>query len=338
MEIETRRCAKICAVNTTLSLTELYRPVEDPLEQVREQMRQVWTEALRLVRIEAGPLPQLGGKMLRPALCLLSAGALGLRDLEKYVPLAASYEALHIASLAHDDVIDRALLRRGSNSLNALWDNHAAVLGGDSLVARAVELLGVYDSAPLIVHAISCVRLMAEGELLFFGRSAASITEEDCLQLARQKTASLFAEACSAPAHLAGGTPAANLYDFGLHLGVAFQVVDDLLDLTQPEEQLGKPACGDVAEGKVTLPLLYMRKAMQPHDLARLEQLTGNPLSESDRFWVQEQLELTGAREQTQALIHHYSQAALDQLHELPPTSYRDSMEGLVELLATRSS
>ena len=323
---------------STLGLAALYRPVETPLEQVRHTMHEVWVEALRLVRVDAGPPPQLGGKMLRPALCLLSAGVLGMRDLERFVPLAASYEALHIASLAHDDVIDRALLRRGDNSLNALWDNHAAVLGGDYLVARAVEMLGVYDSASLIVHAISCVRLMAEGELLFFGRTPESITEEDCLQLARQKTASLFAEACSAPAHTAGGKHAEALYAFGLNLGIAFQIVDDMMDLTQSEAQLGKPACGDVAEGKVTLPLLYMRQHLSAEDIARLNTLAGSPLGAEDREWVQAQLEQTGAREQTQSLIAEYSQQALSCLNELPLSGFRESMEGLVELLATRSS
>lgn len=332
-----RRHVKIRAVNTTASLSDLYLTIAAPLEAVRETMATVWGDALRLVRVEIEHTPQLGGKMLRPALCLLSAGAVGERDLQRFVPLAAAYECIHIASLTHDDVIDRALLRRGASSLNALWDNHAAVLGGDYLVARAVEMLAVYDSCPIIVNAITCVRLMAEGELLFFGRPAAAITEEDCLQLAQQKTASLFAQACSAPATARGNFYGEHLYRYGLHLGTAFQLIDDLLDLTQDETQMGKPACGDVAEGKITIPILYLREQLPPAELERLESFAQSGLRDEDRLWVRQRLEETGAEEKCRALIQHYSDSALDAVQRLPASAFREALESLIDLLARRT-
>ena len=182
-------------VNKTIDLTDLYRPVQAELHGVSDTIHQLWVDALTLVRIDASTMPRTGGKLLRPALCLLAAGAVGGRDLKQYVTLASSFEALHIASLAHDDVIDKALLRRGGSSLNAFWDNHAAVLGGDYLVARAVEMLSTYDVCAVVANAIRSVRCMAEGELYFFGREDEPIIAEDCIMLAEQKTAILFAEA-----------------------------------------------------------------------------------------------------------------------------------------------
>jgi len=325
-------------VSTTLGLKEIYQPIAAPLEGVRATVGQLWTDALQLVKVEVGENPLVGGKLLRPALCLMSAGAIGARDLHRYVRLAAAFETLHVASLAHDDVIDKAILRRGTASLNAMWDNHAAVLGGDYLVARAVEMLAEYDSCAVVANAIASVRQMAEGELLFFGRDEDSITEADCLQLARQKTASFFAEACCAPSFILDPTTRAALHAYGLSLGTSFQIVDDLLDLTQPPDKLGKPACGDVVEGKITLPILYMREGLDGPGRARLRSLRGAELTDDDRQWLMQMLEETGARERTEALNRQFTREALEQLQTLPASDYRESMETLLEFLQVRSS
>lgn len=325
-------------MSTTLNLAELYHPIAHPMNGVRQTIQQLWADALRLVKVDLGDTPMVGGKMLRPALCLLSAGAIGGKDLERYVSLAAAFESLHIASLAHDDVIDRALLRRGNLSLNALWDNHSAILGGDYLVARAVEMLAEYDQCAVIKNAIQSVRLMAEGELLFFGRDEDSITQQDCLQLAQQKTASLFAEACSAPAYIINLQPRDTLYQFGLCLGTAFQIIDDILDLTQPAEQLGKPAYADVSEGKITLPLLYLREHLSATDKTRLSQFRDRELSEDERDWLQRMLEQSGALDRAQQVAANFSRDALGHLRHLPSSPYRESLEGILEFLQSRSS
>jgi len=331
-------CGKIKAMMIRITLDDLYRPVAECLTEVRGEIGRIWEEALRLVRVDAGPMPKAGGKLLRPALCLLSAGAIGGTDLKQYVRLAAAFEALHIASLAHDDVIDRALLRRGNTSLNALWDNHAAVLGGDYLVARAVNLLAGYNSCAVIDNAITSVRRMAEGELYFFGREVSSVTQQECIQLAEQKTASLFAEACCAPTFVIDPQHHDALHQFGMSLGVAFQIIDDLLDLTQPETSLGKPACGDVAEGKFTLPILFMREALAPDELQRLEAMRGTELSPEDRAWVSAKVESTGSRNKTMDAARAFMDRALGALFTLPRSDYRDSMEGLAEFILVRHS
>jgi octaprenyl-diphosphate synthase len=311
--------------------------VQDALDLVRAQMMQIWQDAIALVRIQSGVAPRTGGKMLRPALCLLSAGAIGAKDVNRFASLAAAFEALHIASLAHDDVIDRALLRRGDRSLNGLWDNHAAVLGGDYLVARSVEIMATYDSCPVIANAIKSVRRMAEGELYFFGKQDA-FTKEDCIHLAEQKTASLFAEACSAATYIVDHTYREVLHRFGTALGIAFQIVDDLLDVTQSTEQLGKPACGDLVEGKRTIPIMYMREALDAEGVRRLDAMRDAEISEEDREWAIAMAEETGARERTEADARAYADAALHELSKLPASPYRDSMEGIVEFVLIRGS
>lgn len=320
------------------NLSDLYAPIEDAVAGVRGAIAQVWQEALHLVRVPVPDQPKLGGKMLRPALCLLSAGAIGAERVERYVPMASAFEMLHIASLAHDDVIDRAVLRRGASSLNMLWDNHAAVLGGDYLVARAVEVLAEYDCCPVIANAITSVRRMAEGELMFFGRENEPFRREDCIALAEQKTASLFAEACSGPTYVIDAAHRDTLHRFGIQLGIAFQIVDDLLDVTQPTDTLGKPSCGDIVEGKRTLPIMYMREALGESGRARLDTFRDAGMTGEDRAWVMESAVTTGAAARTGADARAYADEARKCLAALPPSRYRDSMEGIVEFVLVRAS
>ncbi len=324
------------AVNVSPTLGALYQPIEEPLQGVRAAVDQVWRDALTLVHLENADIPHAGGKMLRPALCLMAAGALGARDLERYVPMGAAFECLHIASLAHDDVIDRALLRRGNSSLTGLWDNHAAVLGGDYLVARAVETLATYDSCSVIANAIRSVRCMAEGELYFFGRDPEAVTREDCIMLAEQKTASLFAEACAGPSFVLDATHRNALHAFGIGLGVAFQIVDDTLDVTRTSQALGKPACGDVVEGKQTLPIMYLRDGLDSAGRARLAAMRNAELSDEDRGWIIKQAQRTGAGQRALDDARAFVDDAIAALRQLPESPYTQSMEGVAEFVLVR--
>ncbi|MBP8131280.1 MAG: polyprenyl synthetase family protein [Candidatus Hydrogenedentes bacterium] len=325
-------------MKTTLNLPDLYRPIEHELAQVRETIACIWGDALSLVRLPVTERPAAGGKLLRPALCLLGAGAMGEREIARYAPLAAAYEILHLASLAHDDVIDKAVLRRGASALNVLWDNHAAVLGGDYLVARAIDLLASYDCCLVIARAIACLRRMAEGELTYFRREGEPFSREDCLSLAESKTASLFAEACSGVSCLVMSRYGVLLQQFGMAFGTAFQIIDDLIDVTQTAAQLGKPACGDIVEGKRTLPILYMRDGLSLDECARLDAMRNSVLTESDQAWVRAAVARTGARERTEADARRFAELAVERAAELPPSPYRESMEGLVDFILVRTS
>ncbi|NUM52973.1 MAG: polyprenyl synthetase family protein [Candidatus Hydrogenedentes bacterium] len=308
------------------------------MDAVRASLAGLWADALRFVYGDSLPMLPIGGKMLRPALSLLSAGALGERDTQRFVPLATAMELLHLAALAHDDVIDHANLRHGMRSLNAMWDNHTAVLGGDYLVARAIDILGSYDSCLVITNAINSVREMSEGELTHFGLGQDHYSPEACISLARQKTASLFAVACSTPACVIEGAPRRELHEYGLAFGVAFQLVDDLLDLTRDEESLGKPAFGDIVEGKKTLPIILLRESLDAAGQARLDRLKGKPLTDADRVWVTDAIESSGAREQTEAMVREYIDEARAALASLPATQYRESMLGLAEFVLIRGA
>ena len=325
-------------MNGTPTLEVLYRPVREGLHEVRRIIDRIWQEALELVKVDTGPGPSAEGKMLRPALCLLSAGAIGGAQPPRYVELAAAFETLHLASLIHDDVVDHARVRRGNTALNVLWDNHAAVLGGDYLLARALELLSTYDSRAIVSGALAALRRMAEGELSFFGRDDGHVGEQECLMLADRKTAGLFAETCSAPSHLIDMEYHEALHRFGAALGAAFQLVDDILDLTQPASSLGKPSCGDVVEGKTTLPIMHIRAALDAPGRQHLDSLRNAEIKDEDRAWIAEQALQTKAVEKTQRIARQYADKALYEIGALPKTEYRAAMAGLVEFVLVRES
>lgn len=299
-------------------------------------MNQLWRESLALTQAsDAGERPS-EGKLLRPALCLLAAGTLDESALDRYASLAAAYEVIHMASLAHDDVVDHAPLRRGQDSLNARWNNHTAILCGDYLVARGIELINAYESSALNAAALEAVRSMAAGELRFFGRDPDTAPESDCIALAESKTASLFAAACCAPALLIAPDHGGALRSFGVNLGIAFQLVDDLLDITQPADTLGKPACGDVVEGKHTLPLFLLRQAMTQSERDRLASLRGANASEADCRWLQERVARLGVDVAVGKRARHYMDQGLRSLDALPASPCRDAMTALAEFVLRR--
>ncbi|MGI6460988.1 MAG: polyprenyl synthetase family protein [Candidatus Hydrogenedentales bacterium] len=321
----------------TLTLKELYAPVHSQIDAVSARVGDFWTQALQLVHGSSMPAMQVGGKMLRPALCLLGAGVLGVSDIRRFVNLATSMELLHLAALAHDDVIDRASFRRGTHTLNARWDDHAAILAGDYLVARSIELMTPYNSASIISTAVRAIREMAEAELKCFANGNEPMTEEDVLEIARKKTASLFASACSAPALLLDGPHVQTLHDYGTALGAAFQVVDDLLDLRQDAKVLGKPSCSDVVQGKQTLPILFMREGLDAAGRARLQRMRGAEMTPENREWVLDMLILTKAAERSEAVAREYAQQAHAAAAQLPPGPHRASLAGIVDFVIART-
>ena len=325
---------------TTLTLESLYTPIQAELDEVRAKMMELWAEALELVHGKDISPPRMGGKMLRPAMTLLATGALNRGRVRESVPLATGMELLHLAALIHDDVVDSSDTRRGQRSLKAQWDNHTAVLGGDYLMARSINMMSIYDSCAVIVAAVNSVCQMAAGELTNFGLSQEGYSRDDCIALAKQKTASLFAVSCATPTLLHGGAHQESMERYGMSLGIAFQLVDDILDLCQSGEALGKPACGDVAEGKKTLPLLILRENLDGDGRQRLDALTGagGELEAADREWIGAMVERTGAREQTETVAREYAETARQALTALPSSPYRDSMAGLVDFVLSRGS
>jgi geranylgeranyl pyrophosphate synthase len=325
-------------MSSTITLKSLYKEIDPQLALVRDTVAKQWTEAFQLVYGADATPPRLGGKLMRPALCFLSAGACGAEDLDHFIEMAAGMELLHLAALAHDDVVDSADLRRGEMSLNRLWDNHTAVLGGDYLVAKSLSILTTYDSCAVIVSALESIHQMAEGELINFGRGKENLNAEDCIRLSEKKTASLFAVTCCTPTILLDEQYRKPLHDYGMGMGTAFQLVDDVIDLTEDEETLGKPSCGDIVEGKTTLPLIYMKEAMGGEDLAHLESLQGNSVKADDCAWIKKQMEVTGSQERVESLCRGYIDSSIEALGKLPSSNYVDIMREIAEFVVIRHS
>lgn len=319
-------------------LSEIYKPIQKQIEKVAEEVQQVWEDTLKLVEVDSSMAPRAKGKLLRPAICLLSAGIIGGKDLNLYIPLSTSFELLHLASLTHDDVVDRAIIRRGGQSLNALWDNHAAVLGGDYLVARATELLGRYENHELILNAVKCVREMAEGELKFFTKSIKNFTIDNCEELARKKTAMLFACSASTPALLGKLPERDTLFHFGEYIGIVFQFIDDLLDLTQDLNILGKPRYSDIIEQKVTLPILLLWEKMDIEEREIFNSIFGNPLTKKEQKWVEEQLEKYEIKKDTIKYAEKLKLLAINELDKFPESEFKTSLINLCHFIVQRQN
>lgn len=238
----------------------LYGPVQDDIRLVEETLHSLQeVEFPALARMLAHVLG-VGGKRIRPALALLG-GRFGRYDLERLVPLAASIELLHSATLVHDDVIDAAPTRRGRATANALFDNAATVMVGDFMFAHAAELVARTGNIDVIRLFAKTLMSMASGELnqdlsaYSYGQS----TMEYFNRIAG-KTASLFATAAKGGALIAGVSKesAEGLRSYGENLGMAFQIVDDILDFTGDEAEMGKPVGSDLMQGTLTLPSLLL--------------------------------------------------------------------------------
>ena len=215
-----------------------------------------------------------GGKRLRPMLLLLAAKALSCSD-EHKITLAAVIEFIHTATLLHDDVVDESTLRRGRETANALWGNSASVLVGDYLYSRSFELMVSVQSLRVMEILSRTTTAIAEGEVLqLLNCNNPATTEQDYLKVISRKTAILFSTAVQLAAVLAGAPEEVEqgFKDYGLHLGIAFQLIDDALDYRAKPEELGKNLGDDLADGKPTLPLIYAMEKADPAQTAILRQ------------------------------------------------------------------
>ena len=254
-----------------------------------------------------------GGKRLRPALLLLSAGYAGYRG-GSAIRLGAVVELIHSATLIHDDVIDGANTRRGRPSSNSRWGNHRSVLAGDWLYMQSFQMALEERNFRILDILIDLTQKMVEGELIQLAKIGhIDVTEEDALRLATYKTACLFSGCARLGGVLGGleGTEEEALAEYGRYAGLAFQLVDDLLDFTASSEQLGKPALSDLKEGKVTLPLIYAME--NGHREAR--KLIARVLEEKEFNSVRPETIVSlvrdsGALDRARTLAHDYARRA----------------------------
>ena len=283
-------------------------------------------------------LIQAGGKRLRPLLVLLAANACGYQA-DKHIHLAAVIEFLHTAMLLHDDVVDDSDLRRGRKTVNATWGNPASVLVGDFLHSRAFEMMVDIGNMRVMEILSRATNTIAEGEVQQLGNIRnPDTTEASYLQVIRRKTAMLFEAASHAGAVIAGANQIQEqaLQGYGLHLGLAFQLIDDILDYEGTTADLGKNVGDDFAEGKVTLPLIiamrngddgqrqFIRNAIFNGDVSDLDQLLAT-------------VKATGGLQYTNDMAHAEIAKAVDCLTHLPASNYTTAMQSLAHFSVARS-
>ena len=312
--------------------------VENDFGAVNQLILESLSSHVPLVEEISNYLIEAGGKRLRPILVLLSAKACGYQQTQ-HISLAAIIEFLHTAMLLHDDVVDASDLRRGRKTVNAAWGNPASVLVGDFLHSRAFEMMveiGDMKVMQILSHATNTI---AEGEVQQLTNIRnPRITEADYLQVISRKTAMLFEAASHSGAVLAHGTleQQTALQAYGLHLGRAFQLVDDVLDYKGTADDMGKNIGDDLAEGKATLPLIVAMRDGEPDqaDFVRQAILNGG-VENLDR--IAQIVEAAGGLKYTSELAARETTAAIESLDSLPDSPYKTAMLNLAEFSISRN-
>jgi geranylgeranyl pyrophosphate synthase len=325
----------------------------EDLQRVELKMREMCEGAF-------GPLGEAflhligsGGKRLRPALALMAYRFYAADGPDRIIALAAAVETLHTATLVHDDLIDGALMRRGKTTLNAQWSKGATVLGGDYLFARSAGFAAETGSLQVVQIFADTLRIICDGELRqMFANGQWQIPKESYYRRIFAKTASLFAAAARMGAILADAPAAAEqaLYDYGYHLGMAFQIVDDILDFVGDEAVLGKPVGSDLRQGTVTLPFYYFLEAHpEPESVAMLleadhERRAGHVPAGPDgrsggidrlvRMVGQDARAITAARQEAS----DFAQEAKQRLDGLPAGELRQALADLADFVVARDT
>jgi octaprenyl-diphosphate synthase len=282
-----------------------------------------------------------GGKRMRPALLLLAAKLLG-RDSEEEVTYAAVVEFIHTATLIHDDIIDHATLRRGQRTVNELWGNSLTVLLGDWLYTNAMSMALTHGNLPVVRALCQATLKMVEGELLALDRlGQVDLTKDEYFSIIERKTAHLFAAACTIPCLIEPVRPdaARQLERYGRCLGNCFQLVDDLLDFTATEAELGKPVLSDLKEGKLTLPLILLLPRISPAERRLVQQVLEDRAFE--KVSAEQILELVareGTVEEVETMALDFADEARGALAGFPESPAREALELAPDYVLNRRS
>lgn len=321
-----------------MKLEQLYNLIGPDMQVVDAVVRERLHSDVVLVRQIAEYIIQSGGKRLRPALVLLSAGALGYRGTHHH-ELATVVEFIHTATLLHDDVVDESDLRRGRQTANALFGNAASVLVGDFLYSRAFQMMVEIGDMRIMRVLSNATNVIAEGEVLqLMNCHDADVDEARYLQVIRYKTAKLFEAAAQLGAILGGGSAEIEqcMAAYGMHLGTAFQLIDDVLDYSGAEGETGKHLGDDLAEGKPTLPLIYVMQRGTAEQAACVRQAIENG-GRDDFSQVLAAIHATGALEHAKQQARAEAERASTVLEVLPASKYKDSLLELSAFAVTRN-
>jgi len=332
-----------------VALAQLFEPI-------REDLREVERVFARHVQSQVALIPQIGnyiqdggGKRIRPAVLLMAArmagysgepSAVSSRDESRAVLYASVIEFIHTATLVHDDIIDESQLRRGREAVHTRWGNHITVLFGDFLYLKSMSLALTQDNLEIIRLLCDVTLRIVEGEIYQLTKNGSvDLSEEEHFEIVRRKTAFLFAGSARIGAMLGPTTREQQeaLWDYGLNIGMAFQIVDDLLDFTGEEVVLGKPVGGDLREGKMTLPVIHLRDKGDARANALLRKVV-----ESRDITLDEWREIRSLLTQSRSIDYarwkaaEYVESAKRALYTFPPSESRDALMYLPDFVISR--
>ena len=312
--------------------------VAEDIEGVNATIRQYLHSDVALINQMANYIINSGGKRLRPMLLLLAAKSLDYTE-DKHLLLAAVIEFIHTATLLHDDVVDESDLRRGKDSANAVWGNAASILVGDYLYSSAFQMMVRTDNMRVMSILSKTTTAIAEGEVLqLLNCNNPATTEAKYLEVISRKTAILFSAATQLGAVLADTDSITEkaLADYGQHLGIAFQLIDDALDYTSTQDELGKNLGDDLAEGKPTLPLIY---AIENGTKEQAAVVTA-AIKEGNRDSFDEVYEIvkaTNAITYTEKRADEEAEKAINALSQLQGSEYKEALILLARFAVQRS-
>ena len=330
------------AEEVTVSARRIFNLISSELAEVEVEFERQASSNIQVIAYIGNYLRSSGGKRVRPALTILSNYAVG-GDGARYnsVRMATVMEFLHTATLVHDDIIDNASTRRNRPTINNQYGNQTAVLMGDWLYMSAFETSLAERSLPVLDILTAVTRKMTEGELLqltLLGRT--DISEDQYLDVLERKTAFLFSACCEVGALLGNASEEQRvaLRDYGMNLGTAFQLIDDLLDFSSSDERLGKAAGVDLLEGKLTLPLIYlMESGNSERELVRTVVGEGSYNTVPRRQLI-DAVERTGAAKRAKTRADEYAAAARDCLNDLPESVYVECLRSIPTYVLERDS
>ena len=322
-----------------MTLDEIQRLAAADMTAVNQQIFSQLSSDVALINQLGIYIVNSGGKRLRPLLAVLAARALGYQG-QQHISVAAIVEFIHTSTLLHDDVVDESTMRRGKETANALFGNQASVLVGDFLYSRSFQMMVSLNSMRVMQVLADATNIIAEGEVLqLMNVNDPDTTEQSYMQVIYCKTAKLF-EAATQLAAVISSQPAAieqAMQAYGMHLGTAFQLIDDVLDYQADAAELGKNIGDDLAEGKPTLPLLHALKMGNE----RQQQLIRDAITEGNGMQhfteIMAALEQTGAFDYTRNKAEQEAKAAQLALQPLPDSPYKQALLALADIAVSRS-
>jgi geranylgeranyl pyrophosphate synthase len=326
-------------MNDTATLSRLFSGIQQDLDVVEQTFQERASSGLDLLNLASTHALSAPGKRLRTALTLLS-GKLGTYLFEKLLLVSVAFEMVHLATLVHDDIIDHADTRRGIPTINARWGEGVAILLGDYLFARTAGIIADLNDTRLIRLFSDTVATVCEGTILeTLSAGQLDVSVDAYLERISRKTACLMAACCKGGAIVSEATAeqADALYAFGLNLGMAFQIVDDVLDYTGSQESVGKPTGNDLRQGLMTLPLIYALQTQNNGHSDEIRQLLAAKNASDDRLnaivrWVAQGPGISAALNEAE----RFAQRARSALDTFPPGKDRDVLDDLTHFVLAR--